>query len=113
MRRHIVFATMLLAMCTKAHAYFLNGDALYNQCLFHREEATATVIGMSDAYVNIFGPDRRDPVFFCLRPGTTASDITDVVCNYLKAHPDTRNSPACTLAFTALNATFPCQAEMQ
>ncbi|ESX54727.1 hypothetical protein X760_27820 [Mesorhizobium sp. LSHC422A00] len=47
-------------------------------------------------------------VFICLPDNVKASQVEDLTCNYLAAHPENRQLPGIAMVINALVAAWPC-----
>ena len=103
-----LFAVLAMAsLCRAAYAEpvtFESGNDIHSACADATLFAMGYVIGASD----------RDQLAsyagssVCLPIGVEVRQLTDVMCNFLQAHPEMRHLNASTLAIMALSAAWPC-----
>jgi hypothetical protein len=83
----------------RAEAGFISGNQLHEYC--QKYDARQFVYGY---IASVADSDK----FLCAPPGVTVQQLADVVCRYLSDHPEKRHLTGASLAFGALNASFPC-----
>jgi hypothetical protein len=86
--------------------YFMSGNELYTDCTasldtMERHFCLGYVVGITDGS-NFHGA-------MCVPSGVTRDQITDVVTNYLRAHPEGRDHSAAEQVLIALGQVFPCK----
>jgi Rap1a immunity proteins len=104
-----VVGALVTLSTVHAAVYFNSGSDLYEACQlqddpFARGVCTATISGAYDMMVALG--------YVCsgLPEGVTRNQLRDVVINYLRDHPETRNSPAVLNIALAMKAAFNCKA---
>ena len=105
MRKNLIFALICMAL-GPAHAQFKDGNQLHSlmQEKFGSVEwfnAMGYVTGVADTLTNITicGP----------KSGVPASQIYDIVKQYLQENPSIRHLSADRIVNSALSQVFPCQ----
>ena len=92
---------------------FMNGNELYQECTgssyILREHCIGYLEGVTDAEVTMREVIGTPPN--CLPLGVDATQIRDVVVQYLEDHPAIRNDLASDLAATAMAVAWPCSAK--
>jgi hypothetical protein len=78
----------LLALCQSANPY-------------DRSACVAYSTGVTDTLSNFKK--------ICPPVGDTAQQVSDIIVNYLVAHPESRQNPAPWLAYAAFLAVWPCK----
>jgi hypothetical protein len=98
-----------------AAAYFFTGNQLWEYCKTNREGASLIVMGMTDSILNyetdyVDLENKTHKGLVCL-PAVTGAQLTDMICLYLKDHPENRHVPAANHVFAILVEKFPCVAK--
>jgi hypothetical protein len=102
MRMIFLFATAPILAAAQPHLGFLDGNKLYEICSKWRYPCEYYVAGVVDQAV------LSDDSNICLPPGARTEQTRDVVRNYLKAHPETRQMSAAYLTYIAVAEKYPC-----
>jgi hypothetical protein len=116
MKRLLSALALMLACATAQPAQaaqqtfvsFVNGNELYGWCMATRNSLCAAyVMGVTDAlrhpsYV------QSGHMWTCMSANVSASQVVDVVVNYLYSHPQTRNDGAIELVTQAVMGAWPC-----
>jgi hypothetical protein len=92
-------AVSMLIQPDYALAQIISGNKLHEYC--QKNDARQFVFGYVTSVVDT-------SKFVCVPPGVTVGQLADVVCGYLSNHPEKRHLIGASLAFGALNASFPC-----
>jgi hypothetical protein len=101
-RRAILIAVVLCWCPAGLQAEFLTGNKLYEFCTSHGIESTVCrsyVMGVVDAY----NSDKT-----CVPEHVAASQLTDIVADWLFSHPASRHISAPKLVVEAIQKQFPC-----
>ncbi len=93
-------------------AFYDSGNALYEGCIFvgpMTDVGYSTlryIVGFTDAMTleRTWGGQKG----ICVAAGVTARQLYDVTCQYMAAHPVTRNMQAAYLVTLAEQEAFPC-----
>lgn len=94
-----------VAMTTAANAAFMDGHELHNQCQNNPSGATGFIIGVSDA-VEMMHPEWR----LCMPENVTGGQISDLVCNITRDHPEIRHLTANHITVGAISNAWGCAA---
>lgn len=92
---------------SKADMALFDGNRLYSMYTTDRHGFTIYSAAISDALSTATISGFRA----CVAYGTTIEQISDIVINYLKQHPERRQFSANSLVASALSKAFPCQRE--
>lgn len=89
--------------------YYLSGNDLYKMCQANVASAEAYVMGFADGmtYRDEMLNARGD-VSFCAPMEVKSTQMRDVACQYLQAHPESRHRRAIYLLQDALANAWPC-----
>jgi Rap1a immunity proteins len=101
MRRAILIG-MLLCWSSRGPAEFLTGNKLYEFCTSRGIESTVCnsyIMGVVDSYSN-------NKV--CVPKEVAASQVADIVADWLFKHPESRHHSAPELIVEAIQEKFPC-----
>ncbi len=94
---------------TKNVTAYADGNYLYSACTGTSSGAEIAcnnyIMGIVDA-LQMIGAAFGAPMI-CNKDVVT-KQLTDVVTNYLRAHPEVRHHSASSLAYAALEQAFPC-----
>lgn len=97
------------------HAEFISGGDLAGYCATDREFALGYVAGIADYQTvvqTIFPSEkaaRKVKPYLCLAPDLTNAKLLDLVCTYLKDHPETRDYGAEAVVHNAIIKASPCK----
>ena len=119
--RHFValsgfFLTVLSLSPTPAHANFVNGNGLYDDCksdktdsLYHVKQSACLsyIQGIVDG-VDLENNYHKSERYYCLPKNVTMGQIRDVVAQFLESNPAKRHLPAAILVVVSLEEVFPC-----
>lgn len=114
----IISAASLFGLDSEARAEFKNGNDLYAYCSAKENSATyyqdaaacsTYIVGVYDAIEMEKSLNKSNP-YYCLPKGVIVRQLTEIVTNDLKAHPERRHLPAAALVAIALRGAFPCSA---
>ena len=100
-------ATLIVAGVSPAAAFWQNGNQLQDQCQKPKPVfAFGYIWGLLDGQelAEQGGATRQ----FCLPDDLTGTQLFDVVCRFVEAHPNQRHVPASYLATAALKEAWPC-----
>jgi hypothetical protein len=88
---------------------YYDGNALLDLCQQHSDVCVVYMQAVNDAlFTASFGTSRDVP--YCIPSGAKATQIRDIVVQYLNAHPERRQILASTLTIEALSQAWPqCQ----
>lgn len=98
-----------------AHAEFINGSDLAGYCSTDRAFELGYVSGIADyqTVVRTIFPSqkavRRVNPYLCLAPDLTSAQLLDLVCTYLKEHPETHDYGAEAVVHNAIIKASPCK----
>lgn len=111
MRRALLIAAAAagLAYSAPAHAAFINGNKLYDEC--KAENVKSATQWQSAAFCIAFVFGVVDSLSYdkkCFPEEIIGSQVKDVVIDYLKSHPATRQTDATDLVQEAVREAF-CQ----
>ncbi|MFL5007489.1 MAG: Rap1a/Tai family immunity protein [Microvirga sp.] len=93
-------------------SFFVSGNELHSMCseaastnrgVADRTVGLGYVAGVFDYYKMIGGKT------VCLPEHATAGQVRDVVCRYVREHPEERHETAAWSVRTALEEAFPCR----
>ncbi|NOV20286.1 hypothetical protein E5S70_30235 [Ensifer adhaerens] len=108
MRRYVLVAAMVTAGVLPARADFISGNKLYELCAsenaFNGGICAGFVMAVADEIERRRAVELKLPQ--CFREGVTASQVKDVVTNYLRDNPQMRNSGGGVLADWAIVTAF-------
>jgi len=101
--RYFLSAIVLL-FATPSSAYFVSGNALWDNCQGKDLFCMAFILGAHDTYKSF--PKEKE--LFCTPPEVTGGQVHDIAKKYLEQHPEERHMPASFLVIRALQLAFPC-----
>lgn len=113
MRALIMSAAIAAITCeptqaeTLATGSFLSGNELHELCRNANSTATSYIIGVADSF--LFVQRSTNSRNFCIPANVNSEQITDVICESLKANPATRNNTAPSIALSAIKKAWPCR----
>lgn len=91
---------------------FISGEEIYKLCrsgeASDQHACAMYVCGMIDGWQMEYIVTGKKPYQFCLRAGTTCSELGALVPKFLDDNPKIRASAAGGVVATALVRTFPC-----
>lgn len=100
-------ACFLAASFTPASSAFRSGNELYASC---PDESSIPAKTLSLGYV-MGVADAIEGAVACPNPRVGSGQMRDVVCTYLRDHPESRDKPAGYLAVLAIAKAWPCPKE--
>lgn len=119
----VIFVTLILtdsAFGTKTSAP-VTGNELLSLCsgwsggqiapaadAYDSDECLGFIQGLTDSTQAMRYADRPSCIF-AMPEGGTYGQVIDIVMNYLRAHPESRQRSAANLAIAALKAVWPCK----
>jgi hypothetical protein len=94
---------------SRVRVSYYDGNALLDLCQQHSDVCVIYMQAVNDAlFTASFGTSRDVP--YCIPQGAKATQIRDIVVQYLNAHPERRQILASTLTIEALSQAWPqCQ----
>lgn len=102
---------VLVLIAGEAHASFLTGNELYAWCNDRDNAALGYVVGVNDAYEIAYQFAKNSSLRTCIPVSVRANQIKDVVCFFLRDHPEQRHYDAASTTWSAINRAFPCPAQ--
>jgi len=106
MRKISLILLLCLFPAKESNAYWLDGNHWYAVC-FHGENEFMNYfmegVGETEEVFSVTGHP-----FFCVPNGVTLRQLSDIFCNYLAEHPESRQYQGASLAMGALAEKFPC-----
>lgn len=117
-----IFRTSLMAvalsfiLATPAHATFMDGNKLLNECTATKDETTYF---QSQARCNGYIISNVDTITllktvgmtkakYCVPNGVTAGQLVDIFIQYSNKHPENRHYDASIILIFAFREAFPC-----
>lgn len=97
-------ASLGILMTTASDAQASNGIEIERWCENDSAVALAYIDGVTDAYATV-GP----PIDYCPPKGATYGEVRDVVCKWVKNHPEERQKAGALLVPVALSKAWPCK----
>jgi hypothetical protein len=109
----LVTALLSVAIEAPAHADFVTGNRLFQDCqatdFFSQGACMGFVAGVADAMTTAQAANGTVAGWrACLSEQITAGEVRDVAVNFLARHPEKRDIAAATLVAQALEEAFPC-----
>jgi hypothetical protein len=110
MRLNVLCIASILAIVSplsssRADRAFLTGNVLYSMYTSDPHGFTMYSVAIADALATATISGFRA----CIAYATTMEQISDIVINYLRAHPERRQLSANSLVASALSEAFPCR----
>ncbi|KSV95391.1 hypothetical protein N184_00160 [Sinorhizobium sp. GL28] len=108
MKSIILAASMLTTLPSISLAEFIDGNEIYKRCEGPNAVSVATyAMGVADTYDLLVRYEKTTP-FFCIPLQVSARQLKDVMCRYLREHPENRQQGAAGLGAVAFREAWPC-----
>ena len=104
MKRLVVLALLLASAPASATPQWMNGNKLYEGCTRNTNSTLMYAAGAIDA-----AADLVDSVGYCIPKAVELGQVSDVLCRYLRNHPEQRHWGGSLLISYAMKEAWPCE----
>lgn len=95
----------LLIWPVYANAQFMSGNEIYGECSNSDRDF---INGFTAGILDTIDTDNQTSLQVCTPEGVTIGQARDVMCQYLKNNPNSRNQAAASLGWVAFYDAWPC-----